>query len=166
MTLPKRLEEDIRQWCDANGVTDVDAYITECVEKQFNIDRYGDLNVIMGIAPQRPEPIQETKQEKQEEAKSEQPKAKKPGRKKKKEDPKPETDSEEENSGTIVASKRTKTAFTPVLEDSSVEFSSEEEQKDLEQYFAKEIQQEIEKQRKEKSNLRTVRILKSQSNGK
>lgn len=166
MTLPKRLEDDIRQWCDANGVTDVDAYITECVEKQFNIDRYGDMNVIMGIAPPRPESIQDTKQEKQEEAKSEQPKAKKPGRKKKKEETQPEIDFGEGNSGTIIAGKRTKTEFTPVLEDSSVEFSSEEKQKDMERYFAKEVQQEIEKKQKEKSNLRTVRILKSQGNGK
>lgn len=45
--IPKRLEEDIRQWCSLNGISDANAYVSECVEKQFNLDRYGDLNIIM-----------------------------------------------------------------------------------------------------------------------
>ena len=59
--IPKRLEEDIRQWCSLNGISDANAYVSECVEKQFNLDRYGDLNIIM--FGNRPDKAEEDKTE-------------------------------------------------------------------------------------------------------
>lgn len=51
LRISPRLESDIRSWCDANGIEDAEGYAAECVERQFNLDRYGDLNITMGVTP-------------------------------------------------------------------------------------------------------------------
>lgn len=95
--LPERLENSIRQWCDANGISDIEGYISECVEKQFNIDRYGDLNVILGITPQKSDESQ--RQEK---------KQRKTTRTKKPDKGKEEPDDNCEKNGTVFAENEVK----------------------------------------------------------
>lgn len=44
--LPKRTIDAIIQYCEINKLTLVE-YISDCVAKQNNIDRYGDLNTLI-----------------------------------------------------------------------------------------------------------------------
>lgn len=43
-----RLYDDIAAWCEANS-KNTEEYIASCVEERFMTDKYGDLNVILGI---------------------------------------------------------------------------------------------------------------------
>lgn len=44
--LDDRIYYNIQEYCDFNQI-DVNEYITDCIIKQFNIDRFGDLNEII-----------------------------------------------------------------------------------------------------------------------
>lgn len=41
--LTDKLEKEIRDFCRLNGLQ-LGEYVAKCIEKQFNLDRYGDLN--------------------------------------------------------------------------------------------------------------------------
>ena len=43
----KRIWNNILQYCEVNKL-DIDTYVSDCLEKQNNIDRYGDLNSLRG----------------------------------------------------------------------------------------------------------------------
>lgn len=49
--LDERMSDDIRQWCLANNITDIEGYAAKCIEKQFTLDKYGDLNIKFGFQP-------------------------------------------------------------------------------------------------------------------
>ena len=51
ITLDERMSDDIRQWCSANNITDIEGYAAKCIEKQFTLDKYGDLNIKFGFQP-------------------------------------------------------------------------------------------------------------------
>lgn len=43
ITIDKRIVEDIKKFCELNNIKTND-YVCEIIERQFNLDRYGDLN--------------------------------------------------------------------------------------------------------------------------
>jgi len=41
ISLPKNLETDIKTYCDANNITDIDKYIIDMITRGHNIEKYG-----------------------------------------------------------------------------------------------------------------------------
>lgn len=52
----KRLIEDIRLFCKMNEMN-FDEYVTSIIRKQFNLDRYGDLNEKLNIEEKVVKPV-------------------------------------------------------------------------------------------------------------
>lgn len=48
ININKRIWGNIIQYCEANGLN-IEEYASECLEKQNNIDRYGDLNALRTV---------------------------------------------------------------------------------------------------------------------
>lgn len=48
ITIEDRLGQDIKSFCKANGLS-ITEYVLPIIENQFNIDRYGDMNEMIGL---------------------------------------------------------------------------------------------------------------------
>jgi len=76
------MSDDIRQWCFVNNITDIEGYAAKCIEKQFTLDKYGDLNIKFGFQPLVKQVLEHEETTKDEEK----PKKKRTTTKKKKDD--------------------------------------------------------------------------------
>ena len=120
ITLDERMSEDIRQWCSANNITDIEGYAAKCIEKQFTLDKYGDLNIKFGFQPLA-KPVLEHEETAKEEEK---PKKKRTTTKKKKDEEIPQ---EEAQKNTVEA---TNNVISDKKESSQmqIDFSTEQSQ--------------------------------------
>lgn len=66
MELPKKLTDEIWEYCRANGITDIDGFITKMTRDGFTVERYGfkpEINPPTKKVPPAPEPVKEQPKE-------------------------------------------------------------------------------------------------------
>lgn len=142
ITLDERMSDDIRQWCSANNITDIEGYAAKCIEKQFTLDKYGDLNIKFGFQP-LVKPVLEHEETPKEEEK---PKKKRTTTKKKKDDTQPQEESvnnTSENSNNTISNKKDSSQM-------QIDFSTEQIQ-----------EQKVEQKPLKPTPTRKTRVLKS-----
>lgn len=62
MEVPKKLKDEIWDFCRVNNITDIDGFMVEMLERGFNIEKYGEKPIGDEEAEQKEEKVEEVQE--------------------------------------------------------------------------------------------------------